>query len=159
MTFNPTDTDGAVQVITRGSGRIFMAELDSDENPTGLKYVGETPSFSFTTATETTPAVQSSDGAVPTNLIAEVNTYSISAGLNITNLSVENIERFFLGNLQEIQIQARAVSGEKHMVSGDTWVQLGSTPENPMGVNAVSDTGFTASGGSSISSSNYTLIP
>ena len=162
MAFNPVSADGTTQIITRGSGRVFIAELDSEERPLGFKYVGESPSFSFTTATETTDAVQSVDGAVPTDIIDEVNTYSISAGLTIRNLSTENMQRFFLGEVSTIPVAASAVTGEVQYASKNSWIQLGSTDANPVGVSAVNKTGFTLKTGASgsttdVNANNYTL--
>jgi hypothetical protein len=136
---------------TLGRGRVYFDVFAaSTTTPTGERYLGNTPSFNLTTASENLDHFDADEGI-------KTKDKSVTLSLNRTgtfvtdNIDPENVALFFVAN-SAVAAQA-AATGKTSVIAhplGDRYYQLGVTTGNPSGDRQVSNvvasgaaTGFT----------------
>lgn len=126
-----------VKQRTIPGGKIFFDAFDADGNKTGERYLGLTPGFTLTLASESIQSYSSESGLKELDdetLISVTRTGKITC----RQISQENLSLFLVG-AASVQTQAGAtVTGEVHHVVPDRYYQLGASVANPSGVRNVS---------------------
>ncbi|MDQ0317723.1 hypothetical protein [Amorphus orientalis] len=133
-----------------GRGELYFAQyLPGTRTPGGERYLGNTPEFNATIETENLDhynsdrGINEKDASIP----LQVNR---TASFITDNIHVNNIQLFFYGSSEVLTDAGGAVTGE--VISGvqpGMIYQIGMSETNPVGVRAISSTGFTASQGGS----------
>ena len=140
-------------------GEIFLALYNAQGQPTGdFEYLGLTNGFSVTIATEKIQSFGSETGL--SALDDETLTRITRAGQIVCRqISLENLQKFIIGDISQIVQTATPVAGEVITVKGDRHYLLGKTPANPTGVRQVTAVTVNGSGGTPtyVLDADYTL--
>jgi hypothetical protein len=124
---------------TLGRGRVYFDVFTaSTTTPTGERYLGNTPSFNLTTASENLDHFDADEGI-------KTKDKSVTLSLNRTgafvtdNIDPDNVALFFLGaSAVPVQAAATAATSVIAHALGDRWYQMGVTVGNPSGVREIS---------------------
>jgi len=131
-----------------GAGRLYFDLLDANDEPTGERYVGNTPGFSITAASQTLDHY--GDDAAVRELDAQaLLQIDRDATITVDNIDADNLAAFVVGTKSTRSQTAETVTSEVqgHSVDGiklEHEYQLGASATDPTGarnVTAVSVTG------------------
>ena len=132
-----------VKQRTIPGGKVFINLFDANGAQKGERYIGLTPGFTITMASDSIQSYSSENGM---RELDDETTISVTRTGKLTcrQVSVEN----FWAATPSVQTQAAGnVTGEVHRVYPDRYYQLGASTANPTGVRNVSNvviTGATA---------------
>lgn len=124
-------------------GKLYFDAFDANGAKTGERYLGLTPGFTLTLASETIQSYSSESGLRELDdetLITVTRTGQITC----RQISVENLALFLAGSSATAAQSSGSVTGEHQPVRPDRYIQLGALVANPSGVREV--TGVTAVG-------------
>ena len=117
-------------------GKIYFDPFDSNGNSTGERYLGLTPGFTVTIASEKITSYGAESGLRELDDETLI-TITRTGKLTCRQISVENLG-LFLGAAASVQTQSSgAVTGEHKGVLLDRYYQLGASTSNPSGVRNV----------------------
>lgn len=134
-------------------GKLFFDAFDAAGNKTGERYLGLTPGFTLTLASETIQSYSSENGLRELDdetLITVTRTGQITC----RQISIENLALFLAGAGVTATQSSGSVTGENQAARPDRYVQLGATVANPSGVREV--TAVTAVGKTAADRANTT---
>lgn len=117
-------------------GKLFFDAFDAAGNKSGERYLGLTPGFTLTLASETIQSYSSENGLRELDdetLITVTRTGQITC----RQISLENLALFLAGASATAAQASGAVTGEHQKVRPDRHIQLGATVANPSGVREV----------------------
>lgn len=117
-------------------GKIFFDLFDANLNKTGERYLGLTPGFTITIASEKIESYSAEDGLRQLDDQTLV-TLTRSGSLTVRQISMENLGMFLAGQPSTQTQAGGAVSNEAINVLADRYYQLGASIANPSGVRAV----------------------
>lgn len=131
----------ATKNIVLGAGYCYFDEHDANGNPTGERYLAETPGFSITVSSENLEDY-SSDGPVAEKHLDVPTRVSRDAALTLKDMSSENFALFIVGEAASVSTSAgsataAAINGGNGVLQG-RWYQLGVSTALPTGVRKVS---------------------
>lgn len=135
-----------VKQRTIPGGKVYINLFDVNGAQKGERYIGLTPGFTITMASDSIQSYSSENGM---REMDDETTISVTRTGKLTcrQVSVENLA-LFLAATPSVQTQAAGnVTGEVHRVYPDRYYQLGASTANPTGVRNVSNvviTGATA---------------
>ncbi|WP_299315743.1 hypothetical protein [uncultured Halomonas sp.] len=115
------------QNYTLGRGRLYF------DDGSGERYIGNTPEFNLTTATETLEHYNSDQGLRnrDRNIVTQID---YSATFTTDNISPENLAMLFMGEANTLtQASLENQEDEFHEVKAWHWYQLGTDSDNPAG--------------------------
>jgi hypothetical protein len=125
-----------VRDVTVGSGRLFFAELDTNGNPKGYKYLGDSEGFSISASTEQVES-WSGDGPVAERMISKTVAVEYTFDLVLNEVSEQNFGLFLLGSAgSRAQAAETGEEFEIEVVQGE-YYQIGATAANPAGVKEI----------------------
>ncbi|MCE8012892.1 hypothetical protein [Billgrantia desiderata] len=132
------------QNYTLGRGRLYF------DDGSGERYIGNTPEFNLTTATETLEHYNSDEGLRnrDRNIVTQID---YSSTFTTDNISPENLAMLFMGEANTLT-QA-ALTGEEdtfESVKPWNWYQLGTSVTSPAGKRDVSNVAVVKGGGSAL---------
>ncbi|MFW5920925.1 MAG: hypothetical protein ACOCUS_03740 [Polyangiales bacterium] len=119
-----------------GSGQLWFGLEDSDGNPQGLRYLGDTPGFTLQIQTEQIDT-WSSDGPTAEREDLAVTQVTRSTQITCKEMSPENWGLFLIADVDELAETADSVTDEEHDVKPGHAYHLGVTDENPVGARNV----------------------
>lgn len=128
-------------------GKIYFDAFDASGNPTGERYLGLTPGFTITIASEKIQSYSAEDGLRQLDDETLV-TITRTGKLSVRQMSMENLGLFLAGTAASSAQTSGAVTGENKTVLPDRYYQLGASTSNPSGVrevNTITVVGKTAS--------------
>lgn len=134
------------QDIVIGAGYVYFDEEDASGNLTGERYIGDTPGFTLTMATEKIE-VDSSDGPVAETLVNITKKVTRNSGITVRNVNGDNLAAFVMGDSETVSQTATPVVDEPHTVKLGRYYQLGASSTNPTGVRNVGSVVVTDSTG------------
>lgn len=126
------------QNYTLGRGKVYFGRFaEGATEPTGFRYIGNTPEFNLTIEDETLDhyssdkGIREKDDSVP----LEVNR---SGSMTCDNIVVDNVALFFFGTTSAITTSALTSQSENlsGVVAGMSY-QIGLTVSNPVGIRGV----------------------
>lgn len=130
----------ATRNIVLGSGRVFFDKFDTNGDPTGERYVAETPGFAFTVNQESVE-ILSDDGPVAESLVNVTKQVTREFSLTTKNITDESLALFLIGEVASQSTTAGAVTGTAinggNGVKQGHWYQLGVSANQPTGVRAI----------------------
>ena len=128
----------AVSTKTLGSGKIFFNQEDATGMPTGERYLGDTPGFTVSIATEKVEDY-TSDGATAQKDVNVTTKITRTAKITCKNVDVDNLALFIMGDASSVTQSAASVVGESiSNVQPARFYQIGATALDPNGVRAIS---------------------
>lgn len=127
-------------------GKVFINLFDANGNQKGERYLGLTPGFTLTMASESIQSYSSENGM---RELDDETTISVNRTGKLTcrQVSIENLALFLAATPSVLTQAAGNVTGEVHRVYPDRYYQLGASVANPTGARNVSNvvvTGATA---------------
>lgn len=142
--------------IVLGAGRLFFDALDSSGNPTGERYMGDSPEFSVT-VNATKVEDWSSDAPVAEKLLSIATEVTRQCQIQVKDVSIDNLALFLLGDSSPETQTATPVTGEAiNNVQTGRYYQLGVTTSSPSGVRDVTSVSVTdASSTSYVEGTDY----
>ena len=134
-----------VRDVTVGSGRLFFAELDTNGNPKGYKYLGDSEGFSISASTEQVES-WSGDGPVAERMISKTVAVEYTFDLVLNEVSERNFGLFLLGS-DGARAQG-ALTAEAYVISVNQgeYYEIGATAANPAGVKEITNVVVTDGG-------------
>lgn len=134
-----------------GAGKVYFDLLDASDNPTGERYVGNTPGFAIRAASETLDHY-GDDFAVRELDAQALLQIDRDATITVDNVDADNLSAFIVGTKSTRAQGAGTVTGEVlgNATSGvllDHWYQLGVTASDPTGVRNVTAVALKGTGG------------
>lgn len=117
-------------------GKLFFDVFDANNNKTGERYLGLTPGFTVSMASETIQSYSSESGLRELDdetLITVTRTGQITC----RQISIENLALFLAADAAAASQSSGAVTGEDQDVKPDRYIQLGALVANPSGVREV----------------------
>ena len=131
--------------VVLGSGELYIDLLDSDDELTGERFLGDGVGATLSITTERT-TIQSGTGQVAQDLVDVVRSVSRSIGFTVRDMSIDNWRVFLIGD--DAADADRSVAVAAAQVVDEGWgdmkagmsIQLGSKSSNPSGVGAVGKT-------------------
>lgn len=121
-----------------GAGKLYLALEDTAGKLQGERYLGDTPGFTLSVATESVEDF-TSDSAVAEKDVDTVTQVTRSGAITAKDVSLDNLALFALGEVKAITQSGTQISGEAHdSVEQDRWYQIGVTTTNPVGARNVS---------------------
>lgn len=93
--YAPTDH---VDNIVLGAGYIYFDRFDDNGNPTGERYLGQTPSLSISASSESLEHM-TSDGPIAEVDASVVTSVTREGSLTIDDISIENLALFLAGDI------------------------------------------------------------
>ncbi|RLJ20802.1 hypothetical protein DJ031_04640 [bacterium endosymbiont of Escarpia laminata] len=132
--------------IVLGAGYLYFDEEDASGNLTGERYIGDTPGFSLSIATEKVD-IDSSDGPVAEELVSITKKVKRGGSVGVRDVEGDNLAAFVLGDKSTKTQTSTPVVDEAHTVDTDRYYQLGASVSNPTGVRNVSSVVVTGTGG------------
>ncbi|MDG4595480.1 MAG: hypothetical protein P9F75_07270 [Candidatus Contendobacter sp.] len=117
-------------------GKVFFDAFDANNALTGERYLGLTPGFTVTIASETIQSYSSESGLKELDdetLITITRTGKITC----RQISIENLGLFLGAAASTVAQASGAVTGEHKSVLLDRYYQLGASTNNPSGVREV----------------------
>lgn len=125
------------QNFVLGAGKLYFDVFDASGNKTGERYLGDTPGFEVTVETENLEK-WGSDAAVAEKLKDVTTQVTRNTTIQCDNIVDENLELFFIGDLETLSSSAGSVASEElGTVKGERYYQLGESDSNPTGVRDV----------------------
>lgn len=122
--------------IVIGAGKVYLALFDSAGNRGGFRYIGDTPGFSITTATERV-TVFGSDYSTRDKLVDKVIQVDRSFALTVRDITPQNAALFYGGEATELtQALATAATFDVLNVQPGLWYLIGDA-NNKTGVRAI----------------------
>lgn len=119
-------------------GRIYFDRFDDNGNPTGERYVGNTPGFTVSIDTQNLEHFSSESGIKEKDLDI-VTQITRNSQVTVDDISDDNLALFFTGDLTSIVQSATPIVDEAiNNVQQGRWYQLGETSGNPAGIRDVS---------------------
>lgn len=126
------------QNYTLGKGKIYFDLFDANGNPQGERYIGNTPGFTVTVATETLKHYSSEGGVNVLDASTPLQT-DITGNITVDDISDDNLALFFQsGAVGSVSQVATPVADEAITVQQGRYYQLGVSASNPTGVRNVS---------------------
>lgn len=125
-----------VKQRTIPGGKLYFDAFDANNVKTGERYLGLTPGFTLTLASETIQSYSSENGLRELDdetLITVTRTGQITC----RQISIENLALFLAGSNTTAAQTSGAVTGEHQPVRPDRYIQLGALTANPSGVREV----------------------
>lgn len=125
------------QNIVLGAGHVYFDPFDSDGNPTGEEYLGDTPGLSLSVGNEKV-SVSSSDGEVAEPLLNVFTSVTRDFKVTCRNMNDANWGRFLQADPATVattsgSVTGGAVNGGRGVVQG-RWYPLGVDSDHPTGV-------------------------
>lgn len=118
-------------------GKIYFDLFDANKNKTGERYLGLTPGFTLSIASDKIESYSAETGLQQLDDQTLVK-ITRSGKVTVRQISMENLGMFLAGT-PSIPAQASgSVSNEAANVLADRFYQLGATTQNPSGVRSVS---------------------
>ena len=131
----PTASSTAQRLIP--SGKIFFDAFNAAGAKTGERYLGLTPGFTVTIASDKIDSYSAESGTRQLDDQTLV-TITRTGKLTVRQLSMENLALFLAGSVATPAQASGAVSNEAVSVLADRYYQLGASTANPSGVRSVS---------------------
>lgn len=124
-------------VKTLGSGKIFFDQEDATGAATGERYLGDTPGFTVSIATEKVEDY-TSDGAVAQKDVNVTTKITRTAKITCKNVDVDNLALFVMGDTSSVAQTAGSVVAEAiNNAQPGRFYQIGSTALDPNGARAI----------------------
>lgn len=146
-----------------GAGKIYFDLLDANDEPTGERYVGNTPGFSITAASETLDHY-SDDFAVRELDAQALLQIDRDATITIDNIDADNMAAFIVGTKSTRSQSSQSVTAEVlgHSTAGillEHTYQLGVTASDPTGARNVTAVAVKGTGGTPtyVENTDYTV--
>ncbi len=117
-------------------GKIFFDLFDANNNKTGERYLGLTPGFTISIASEKLESYSAEDG------LQELDDETLikitrTGTLTVRQISMENLGMFLAGQASIAAQASASVTNEAASVLPDRYYQLGAVTANPSGVREV----------------------
>lgn len=124
-------TSGKQYVV--GKGRVYFDPfLPGTFTPTGEDYMGNTPELS-TSQDQSTLDHYDSDSGLNVKDESVVTEQNVTGTLVTDNISVENVARWFGGEVDDMTVAAASGLTETKVVNRGRYIQLGTSPLMPSG--------------------------
>lgn len=121
-----------------GSGKIFFDLIDPAGALTGERYLGDTPGFTASIATEKVEDY-TSDGATAQKDVNVTTKVTRTAKITCKNVDADNLALFVLGAVSSVAQSAASVTGEAvNNAQLGRFYQLGATATDPNGARNIS---------------------
>lgn len=126
-------TASTVKQRTIAGGKIYFDVFTAAGAKTGERYLGNTPGFTVSLASQKIESYQSEDGIRQLDDSALVS-ITRTGKLTCRQASLENMAAFIIGDISSQTQTGAGVTGEAISVLPDRYYQLGATVANPSGV-------------------------
>lgn len=125
--------------VVMGKGDLYFARLRADGTYGGELHLGETPGFSIGVSVTKTEMMGSGCGTANQVIASAVTAVERTASIEFSSMTFENYRLALSGEIETVTQAATPVVDENHLdVSVGTWIKLGATAANPVGVGEVS---------------------
>ena len=146
----------ALKNYVLGRGQIFLAELDEDQNPGNLRYVGNTTEFNVTVETESLDHTNPDEGVNEVDDSVQISV-TRSGTLIMDDIQRENLALFLFGSVEALNVAADAAdqtlnltADQVNAIQGQSadrvWFPLGVTAANPTGIRNTDAASFAIAG-------------
>ena len=141
-----TEQHGKNNIII-GAGEFYLVDLDSDDNPIGERYLGDSIGGSLTITPETA-SVFSGDGEVAETLAQVITQITRTFSVTLHDMSPDNLALFTIGDVGKQSDKASKVTdGSLKIGKQGRWYPLGIDPDSaPAGVMQVDKASFSIKG-------------
>lgn len=120
-----------------GAGKVYVDLLDANDNPTGERYLGNTPGFGIAVSSETVDKYGDDEGV--RSLEAQVLTQiDREATIQCDNVTMDNLALFIIGDKSTKSQGVATVTNEALTVKLGHFYQLGVSASDPIGARDVS---------------------
>lgn len=121
-----------------GAGRIYIALEDDEGNATALRYIGNTPEFSFTLEA-TNLELFDSDGPIATKVEDVVTQVVRSGSVTVNDIGLDNLALFLVADKASVVQDGTPVASYAISAALQGFdYQLGESAENPTGDRGIS---------------------
>lgn len=141
MAVQPQHTDN----IVLGAGLIFFDKFDDNGNPTGQRYLGQTPGFTLNITSERLEH-STSDGPIAVIDVSVTTSVTRTATIVCDDMSAENFALFIAGDVGEISQSSATGESDALTVSPGRSYQLGQSAASRIGAVDVSNVTVTDDG-------------
>lgn len=134
---------------TLGAGKLFFDRFDTDGNPTGEFYIGNTTSLTGSTD-ETREEHYSSDEKERAKDASVVTQSDVTVGFTTDDIQPENLAMLWKGTAEVLAVGAVSSTTENVTVNRGRWYQLGVSLTHPTGARALTVSAVTDDAGTPV---------
>lgn len=125
--------------VVMGKGDLYFSIYRADGTYGGELHLGETPGFSISVAVTKSEMMGSGCGTANQVIASAVTAVERTATIEFSSMTFENYRLAFAGEIESVVQTATPVVDEEHTkVTQGTWIKLGATAANPVGVGEIS---------------------